>query len=394
MITAFKHRLIIMLIFVCFCFFSGPLPAIAQNNVISDTENCLLCHRYPGMGRYDENGKKRILYINEEKFANSVHGKLTCRSCHVGLDKIPHTDVQPVDCATNCHINEPSTEREFSHANMVKKYNSSVHGPGDGDNPKPFAEDLPTCKYCHTNRMYNPFRTGWGGSEALSRETLARCKGCHTEEKWAQRFYSHFTHRMRQRRSHEEIVALCTSCHEDSAKMSRHGLESIETFKDTFHWVQLKYGVKNAPDCINCHIPIGYSAHDIRPRKDPLSPINKKNRVKTCSNQGGIQECHPRATQKFATGRVHAYGLKTLIMASSQVADTVKEDSETLLIERAKKDIPEQEVFRYTILRLIRLFYQGLIGLTIGFMCFHQGLDFLKTRKRKSSVNRNHDENI
>ena len=199
---------------------------------------------------------------------------------------------------------------------------------------------------------------------------------------------------MRQRRSHEEIVALCTSCHEDSTKMSRHGIESIETYKDTFHWVQLKYGVENAPDCISCHIPIGYSAHDIRPRKDPLSPINKNNRVNTCSNQGGIQECHPRATQEFATGRVHAYGVKTLLMASERGADRMDKDAETRLLERAKEDIPDQEVFRYVILRLIRLFYQALIGLTIGFMCFHQGLDYLKKRKRRASEKDSHDKII
>jgi len=335
----------IILIVLMLIFISAELfPVMASSNMVADTENCLLCHRYPSMGRYDEKGKKRILYINEEKFANSVHGKLRCKSCHVGLDKIPHTDVKPVDCSTNCHINEPSTQREFSHANMVTKYNGSVHGRVDNGEEKAHAEDLPTCKYCHTNRMYNPLRSPWGQSEALSNETLARCKGCHTEEDWAQRFYSHFTHRMRQRRTHEEVVALCTSCHEDSVKMNRHGLESVDTFKDTFHFVQLKYGVENAPDCINCHIPVGYSAHDIRPRTDPLSPINKNNRVKTCSNQGGIQVCHPRATQEFASGRVHAYGVKTLIMANESSTEKFGNEIGTELIERAREDIPREVI--------------------------------------------------
>jgi len=386
-------RSIIIIAFTLLCVFTNPWPAMADNNMVPDTENCLLCHRYPSMGRYDETGKKRILYINEEKFANSVHGKLRCKNCHIGLDTIPHTDVKSVDCSTNCHINEPSTEREFSHQNMVKKYNSSVHGKGSGDKEKLYTEDLPTCKYCHTNRMYSPLKGAWGRSEALSNETLARCQGCHTNEEWAQRFYSHFTHRMRQRRSHEEIVVLCTSCHEDSSKMSRHGLETIATYKDTFHWIQLKYGVENAPDCINCHIPVGYSAHDIRPRKDPLSPINKQNRVTTCSNQGGLQICHPRATQDFASGRVHAYGLKTLIMAKNSVAESMKNDAGIMLLERAREDISDQDVFRYTILRLIRLFYQALIGLTIGFMCFHQVLDYLRTRKKiRSQIKKDHEK--
>ena len=124
-------------------------------NAISDTENCLLCHRYPSIGRYDETGTKRVFYVNDKKFAASVHGKLGCKDCHVGLDQIPHTDVKKVDCATKCHIKEPSTNQEFSHSNMIQKFDASVHGAGTPENPKLFPEDLPTCKYCHENRMYN-----------------------------------------------------------------------------------------------------------------------------------------------------------------------------------------------------------------------------------------------
>ena len=99
-------------------------------DMVPDTENCLLCHRYPSMGRYDETGRKRIYYVSDDKFAHSVHGKLKCKNCHVGLDKIPHTDIKKVDCSTMCHIKEPSTNREFSHINMVQQYEASVHGQG------------------------------------------------------------------------------------------------------------------------------------------------------------------------------------------------------------------------------------------------------------------------
>jgi hypothetical protein len=111
---------------------------------------------------------------------------------------------------------------------------------------------------------------------------------------------------MRRVRGQPEIIKLCTGCHEDSHKMARHGLESVSTYKDTFHWSLVKYGVKNAPDCISCHVPVGYTTHDIRPRGDAMSSIHTLNRVSTCSNQGGIQSCHPAATARFATGRVHA----------------------------------------------------------------------------------------
>jgi hypothetical protein len=314
-------------------------PVTPKQDLVTDSENCLFCHRYPNMGRYDKSGNKRIYYVNEKLFASSVHGKLRCKSCHAGLDQIPHSNVKKVDCSISCHIKEPSTGKEFSHANMVDKF----------------------------------------------RETLARCMGCHTSSYWAERFYSHFTHRMRKRRSQTEIVTLCTSCHEDQEKMARHGLESIGTFKDTFHWTQVQYGVKDAPDCISCHIPVGYSAHDIRPRTDRISPINMDNRVKTCSNQGGVQSCHPGATTQFATGRVHAYGMKAQLLASQNQNNIVEDQNIALVIERAQKDLSNKELFHYKVLELVKLFYKILIALVIGSMLIHQGLDYMASRRELKS---------
>jgi len=359
--------------------------ASGQSEVLPDTENCLLCHRYPNMGRYDKSGTKRIYYVNEQRFAMSVHGKLRCKSCHAGLDQIPHTNVKKVDCSSKCHIKEPSTGKEFSHNNMVEKYRASVHGVGSSANPRPFPEDLPTCKYCHNNPMYRAPQGLWGKTEALSNETLARCKGCHPTSHWAERFYSHFTHRMRKRRSQAEIVKLCTSCHEDQEKMARHGLESIQTYKDTYHWIQVLYGVENAPDCLSCHVPVGYSAHDIRPRTDSISPINLNNRVKTCSNQGGMQSCHPGATKEFATGRVHAYGMKAQLMTAQQNLNTMEAQEVSLVRERAEKDLTGKELFHYKVLQLIKLFYKVMIALVIGSMLIHQVLDYIATRRELKS---------
>lgn len=359
--------------------------AAASTDIVSDTENCLYCHRYPNMGRYDETGQKKIYYVNDKKFAQSVHGKLKCKNCHVGVDQIPHTDVKKVDCSTRCHIKEPSTNREFSHKNMIDKYNASVHGKGPKENPKPFPQDLPTCTYCHDNRIYNPFSGLWGKGDELSRETLGRCEGCHVKEAWAKNFYSHFTHRMRRRRTQTEIVRLCTSCHEDKDKMERHGLESIETFKDTFHWVLVKYDVKNAPDCISCHVPVGYSTHEIRYRNDKKSPINVANRINTCSHQGGVQTCHPGATSDFATGRVHAYGVKAQLAIAKGLAESSGQQNrdQSLISTRAMTDMTEEEVFHFMIIKLVKWFYKILIPLIIGSMCLHQWLEYLSIRRAK-----------
>ncbi len=292
-----------------------------------------------------------------------------------------------VDCATKCHIKEPSTNQEFSHVNMIQKFDNQCPRARNGRKAQTFSRRFAHLQILPHQSHVQPAGDGlWGNSEALSNETLARCIGCHTKENWAQNFYAHFTHRMRRRRTHAEVVKLCTSCHEDAHKMARHGLESIETFKDTFHWNLVRYGVKNAPDCISCHIPVGYSTHDIRPRTDPVSPLYILNRIQTCSNQGGIQTCHPGATAEFATGRVHAYGTKVQMMAGRNGGDLDSQEMATVL-KRAEAETSEAEVFHYQVLQLIKLVYKILIGGTVLFMGFHQWLDFLAAkRKHKKST--------
>ena len=349
----------------------------AMSQASPDEENCLICHRYPTLGRYDESGNKRVYYINDQLFAGSVHGKLRCKSCHLDLDRIPHEDVKRVDCSTQCHVKDPSTNREFSHKRMVDDYQNSVHGAIDDSH---FPEDRPTCTYCHGNRLYNPYAGFWGKSAELSNETLARCQGCHTDKQWATDIYAHFTHRMRRRRGQNEIIQLCTSCHEDGRKMARHGLEAISTFKDTFHWALVKYDVHNAPDCLTCHVPVGYTTHEIQPRTDPVSPLHKDNRIMTCSNQGGIQDCHPGATARFAEGRVHAYGTKVQLLAG-RAEMTAPGEEESLMLVRARKEISSKEVFRYQVLSLIKRLYQLLIAAVIGSMLLHQCLDYRRQKK-------------
>jgi hypothetical protein len=132
-------------------------------------------------------------------------------------------------------------------------------------------------------------------------------------------------------------------------------------------------------------VPVGYTTHDIRPRGDLNSSINVANRVSTCSNQGGIQACHPSATIGFATGRVHAYGTKAQIAAGFR--DTHIEGLDTTrLVERAQKDYSNEELFKLKILTYIRWFYKLFIPMVIGFMVYHQWMDFLSIRRERKKA--------
>ncbi|MCP4578198.1 MAG: hypothetical protein GY846_18155 [Deltaproteobacteria bacterium] len=178
-------------------------------------------------------------------------------------------------------------------------------------------------------------------------------------------------------------MELCTKCHEDTEKMKRHGHDSIMAYRQTYHWIQVKYGLEKAPNCVNCHIQAGYSSHGMLPKTDPRSAIHSANKVSTCQNQRGVQTCHPAATEQFVVGREHGVGMKKVVGIKSAFdywSDRAK-SRELEVIKVAKGDITQNELFQGSVLAFIRILYQLLIAGTIGFMALHQVLDYIRSRK-------------
>ena len=101
----------------------------------------------------------------------------------------------------------------------------------------------------------------------------------------------------------------------------------------------MRGGQKHAANCASCH-----GVHNILPSTDIRSTINPANLQKTC----GV--CHPGVGDKIAKGRVHV-----------RTAGGIEHIS----------------------VRWIRLAYYALIPMTIGFMLFHNGIDWLAKLRRK-----------
>ena len=366
-------------------------PLTAPHTMAADVENCDLCHKYSGLGRIDESGKKHLFYVNDSLFLQSVHGKVRCKECHSEIEKYPHTNAKKVDCATICHLIDPSTGENFSHATMIEKYEMSVHGSKDAEgNLKEHAEDLAACIYCHENRIYQPVSGLAQKDQGVAQEILDRCLGCHNEEQWARTFYNHFTHRLHQRRTSRRMVELCVSCHEDTERMARHGLTVTGTFHDTFHWQGIKYGDPNAPNCITCHAPVGYFSHQIMPKNDERAAIHKENLVRTCANLDGLQTCHPSATPSFAQGKIHPaefkigvfeFKMKGLDRLRKITRGEMKPFQEVRAQQPAPEELTPLDYYQGLILQLIKYFYLMLIGGLISFMILHQILDYFATRR-------------
>jgi len=302
MIFLMKLRYLSTVTFLTICILAGITLSPSDG---ADIGNCLLCHKYPGISRVDEEGKLRLFYVNEEVFNNSVHVKVKCEGCHTDIKKIPHDTAKKVDCLVECHITEPSTETKFSHKDVKTYLENSVHSIKDeNDQLKKFAEDMPTCKDCHDNPLYRPLSFFKRVRPGISEDALGRCRICHKKEEFIYRFYNHITTRLHKSRIPLNIAEVCARCHDNPDIVARHGLSTRAAFSygETYHGKAAKYLDERIPDCLDCHVNKGESVHQMLNHEDSRSSTHDNNRENICSNI----DCHPSATRKLSNYAVHA----------------------------------------------------------------------------------------
>jgi len=237
-------------------------------------------------------------------FNNSVHANIKCEECHTDIKQIPHEEVKKVDCMTECHILEPSSETKFSHKDVATFLSKSVHSAVDSEGKqKQFSDDYPDCLDCHDNPLYRPLSFFKQVRSGISETVLGRCRVCHKKEEFLFRFYNHITTRLHAIRSPKNIAEVCAKCHEDPALVSRHDLSSraVSSYAETFHGKAAAYLDERIPDCLNCHVNIGESVHQMLSNEDPLSITYKDNVIQSCRQI----DCHPDASVKLARYDVH-----------------------------------------------------------------------------------------
>lgn len=326
----------------------------------TDEENCMICHKLQNFGIYeaDENDNriKRLFSIDEEAYKETYHGRLKCAECHTDITQIPHTDPQPVNCAIQCHVKDPSSNSWYSHAKISDDLKKSVHG-GKGDNLR----DYPDCKFCHVNKPYQIVSE----NSADLQDFITICTQCHESTDWTRRFFKHMNYRANIRRSSKDIVSLCSKCHTNGEMMGRHKLDVVVGFNDTFHGQAIKYGDTEVANCLNCHAPYlkGFSPHRIHSQRDKDSPVSHENKLDTCRQSG----CHVDAKEEFASyGKVHpsSYGMVSWLRPKINHLDD-----------------EEKNEFQRMIIYIIKLFYKILIIIVVGGLAMHQLLNLMAMRR-------------
>ena len=361
---------------------ASAAPASIHSVLGTGPDACAACH---GPAHYTKSAAGLMpqlcnqCHTEEVKgFLASVHGQAAkrgdpqapnCESCHGPIHKIvasgdPASPVakknQPNTCAT-CHSNPAFlAKHEIPFDHPVQAYETSVHGraiaAGNG-NAAACADchgshaifeardsrssinhwNIPkTCGTCHTQIAKTYEASIHGQAVAHGSTDAPVCTDCHGE------------HVILAPNQPESTVnparvssVTCGRCHGNARLDARYNLpaDRVPTYADSYHGLAAREGSQTVANCASCH-----GVHNIFPSSDPRSTINPANLARTCG------ACHPGAGKTFAIGRVH------VMSASLAEAPAV---------------------------RLIRHLYLVIIPLTIGFMFFHQLIDFLRKLSRR-----------
>ncbi len=217
------------------CLFAGT-AATAQKPT---NEDCLACHSDSTLSK-EVNGKRVSLYVNPDKFKDSMHGGMfTCVDCHTDLKTSQHgATPAKISCAT-CHADEQAAYEGSFHAKAIKAGDSQAA----------------TCIDCH------------GSPHELLPASDPKS-----------------------RVNHAHIAATCGVCHGQKFVMeaSGHSAQPFFSYRESVHGRAVAAGSKKAAVCTDCH-----GAHEILAASDPQSSIFKFNVPATCA------KCHASVEQEF-----------------------------------------------------------------------------------------------
>jgi cytochrome b subunit of formate dehydrogenase len=327
-------------------------------------ESCGRCHAEVAK-RFDASAHGRSL-------ATGAAGAPACVACHdrpittgrAGGATAEHKIEQEKLCL-KCHLDDPGVRgRVALSAGFIAAYEKSVHGSallkgnaaaancvdchGAHDMEKGFEPTarvhrmrIPeTCGACHGDVAQVYGHSVHGRALASGKTEAPVCTDCHGE------------HDIMDPADPRSPVApanvsarVCSPCHSSVRLSEKYGIRAdrFQTFQDSFHGLAIRGGDVAVANCASCH-----GAHDIRASADPESRVHKANLAATCG------ECHPGATERFATGTVH------------------------VAMTRAEEPV----------LYWIALIYVILIVLVVGGMLAHNALDFLRKAYHRIQVRR------
>jgi formate dehydrogenase subunit gamma len=343
----------------------------------ADPENCLLCHRYPGFGRMDDDGQTvRFYHVNPQSYHQALgpHARLSCTDCHPREEVavVPHQPVSPVDCTSACHLTSPDhPPRVFAHDGIGKMLDRSVHAPDvlaecNELLGHPLSPGQSTCLLCHEDPRYRRPDEHWFDDTA----TTSRCDVCHDETLPIQTDFAlwHVMARTRDARGHRAQAQSCALCHSNRAIRARFNLpDSVASYLASFHGKAVLLDSEETADCLDCHVADLRDAHLIRSPDDKLSSVHEGNLPFTCRSAA----CHPGGGAMLSEAAVHLELTPTRINGTSaDSGDTAAAGGEA----EERGFWADRPLIEYG----IAVAFVGLILITFGPSALLQALELLQ----------------
>ena len=173
---------------------------VAQKVGVKENQYCMTCHKSKISMRM-KNGDSISVYIDQNAFSNSAHGKLQCIDCHTKFSKTRH----PV-----------------KKLNSMREYNIVTSG---------------LCKSCHEQATTLYEISAHNSALKTGNLNAPVCTDCHG------------AHQIVSTKIDKTIgLRSCNKCH----------MDMNNSYAASIHGIEMKKGNLNAPVCSSCH-----KAHDI-----------------------------------------------------------------------------------------------------------------------------------
>ncbi len=272
------------------------LPAaLAQTKAaVNEDAKCLACHGDPG----SKSSSGRSVYVNRAKHSASVHGDLSCTTCHEEIQDFPHpVRVKKVDCST-CHAEESGSVQASIHATLGNGSCGSCHGSGHDIGPP--ASVVPrACGSCHAAEVKDFLDSTHGAAFKAGDPQSPNCVTCHGA---AHRIAASADSAAPTAKKNQ--AATCGACHAQQSFLAKHQIpfaRPVETYEAGVHGRALAAGNENSAACSDCH-----TAHSIYGAQDRRASINHWNIPTTCA------ACHGEIAKTYRSsvhGEAVAHGV-------------------------------------------------------------------------------------
>ncbi len=282
---------------------------------VGDPDNCLFCHQFRGLSRYDAGtGGVHVYYVDPDYVHDLAgpHARLACTACHRRdeVSVVPHEAVTRADCTQVCHLSEPGeVERRFSHANVAAMLGGGVHAPAVLDTLNFASGPLlwpqqSVCLYCHDEPVFRDPANVFSALPGLGSRSFDRCNVCHGVQVPvdAPYYLRHIAARLQPARAPLDQTQVCAVCHADPVVLHTYDLKnSVASFLRSFHGKAALLGDHSTATCLSCHVTVGENAHLMFGRADERSAVNPRNVANACRSPA----CHTAADPQFAAASVH-----------------------------------------------------------------------------------------